>query len=83
MTEKKLKYKPNAQAKVLEDENSIVLISYTTPVVIIDKVNNTLECTGTYSRTTISHISAFMREYTKHDYAFAKNAFLNSIIVPL
>ena len=60
---KKLTNMPYAQAKVVIDENNaIALISYTTTVVVIDP-QGWLTCTGTYSQTTRKHISAFMKEY--------------------
>lgn len=63
MTIKKLSAMPYAQACVrIYDNGMIVLQSYSTDVIIIDE-NGFMECTGTYSRTTIRHISAFMREY--------------------
>ena len=59
---KALKYMPYAQAGVnLYDDGTIVLISYTTEVIRIEK--NVLTCTGLYSMTTRKHISAFLREY--------------------
>ena len=57
-----LKNMPYAQAKVMENENTITLISYTTTVIEIDKKNGWVRCYGTYSQTTRKHISAFCRE---------------------
>lgn len=78
MEKKKLKYYPYGQAHVIIDEHGAKeLISYTTSVIVIDPLG-WLTCTGTYSRTTIKHISAFMKEYTTLDYYTAKNAYLNN-----
>ena len=63
--ERKLRSMPYAQAKVRNyadiGKDLIVLQSYSTDVIIIDK--GWLECTGLYSMTTRKHISAFMKEY--------------------
>lgn len=64
MTEyKNLKNMPYAQAKVKEDENYIILISYATNVIIFDKKMSEITCTGTYSQSTRKHIGAFLKEY--------------------
>lgn len=64
MTIKTLANHPYAQARVeILDDGTINLISYRTLVCQIDK-DGYLECTGTYSRTTISHIGWFVKEYT-------------------
>lgn len=69
---KKLSNMPYASAKVyIDDDYNICLVSYTTPVIYIDS-HGWLECNGTYSRTTIRHIGAFMKEYTPFDYYTAK-----------
>ena len=53
---------PHAQATIVtHDDGSQTLISYTTPVVIIDS-EGWLHVTGLYSMTTIKHIGWFMRE---------------------
>ena len=82
MTIKKLSTMPYAQAHVeIDSYGNIALYSYNTLVILIDS-NGWLECTGIYSRTTIRHIGAFMREYVKWpngergDYFTAKNAYL-------
>ena len=81
MEKRKLKYCPYGQAHVVIDEHGAkTLVSYTTPVVTIDPMG-WLTCTGTYSRTTIKHISAFMKEYTNLDYYTAKNAYLNKYTI--
>lgn len=54
----------HAQAYVRElTDGSLVLVSYVTEVIRLDPAKNTVECTGTYSRTTIKHIGWFLREY--------------------
>lgn len=75
---KNLKYCPYGQAYVNIDEHgAIELVSYTTTVIVIDP-QGWLTCTGTYSRTTIKHISAFMKEYTNLSYYDAKDAYRNN-----
>lgn len=82
MTIKKLAYMPYAQAHVeIDDNNNIYLFSYRTLVIELT-ADGWLTCTGTYSRTTIKHIGAFMKEYIsfpngeRGDYYTAKNAYL-------
>lgn len=53
------------------DDYSITLVSYSTPVITID-ADGWMTCNGLYSATTIKHISKFMRTYTKGDYFDAK-----------
>lgn len=78
---KKLSGMPYAQAHVEIDENGgITLVSYVTPVIVIDPMG-WLVCNGTYSRTTIKHISSFMREYTPYTYQTAKDAFWNNYTI--
>lgn len=60
--DKKLSRMPYAQAGVRFENGSIILVSYSTVVCVIDE-HGFLTCTGTYSRTTIKHISAFLKEY--------------------
>ena len=67
---------PYANAKVVICENGTTLISYTTPVATIDN-QGWLTINGLYSMTTRKHISAFMREYTGHDYQTAKRIYEN------
>ena len=75
MEMRKLKYCPYGQAYATVDEyGAISLVSYRTTVIVIDPMG-WLTCTGTYSRTTIRHIIAFMKEYTNLTYQDAKNAF--------
>lgn len=81
MEMRKLKYCPYGQAYVTVDEyGAISLVSYRTTVIVIDPLG-WLTCTGTYSRTTIKHISAFMKEYTNLDYYTAKNAYLKNYTI--
>lgn len=64
MTEfRNLKNMPYAQAQVKVTDNQIVLISYTTPVIYIEKDSGEVFVTGTYSPTTRKHIGAFCKEY--------------------
>ena len=84
MTIKKLAYMPYAQAHVeIDDEGNKYLFSYRTLVIELT-ADGWLTCTGTYSRTTIRHIGAFMREYVewpngeRGDYFTAKNAYLGN-----
>ena len=75
MKMRKLKYCPYGRTYATVDEHgAISLVSYSTTVIVIDPMG-WLTCTGTYSRTTIRHISAFMKEYTNLTYQDAKNAF--------
>ena len=54
-----------AQAAVYENGNQLDLISYVTRVITVKRENGKrmVECTGTYSRTTIKHIGWFCNEY--------------------
>lgn len=64
MTEfKSLKNMPYAQAQVKITDEEIVLISYITNVIIIDRKSGNVICSGTYSPTTRKHIGAFCKEY--------------------
>ena len=74
-TKTKLTFMPYSQATVIiDDENNIILRSYTTNVVYLNK-EGWLTVTGLYSMTTRRHIGAFMKEYTPFDFAFAKKAY--------
>jgi hypothetical protein len=82
MTIKKLELMPYAQAHVeIDEDGNKYLFSYRTMVIELT-ADGWLTCTGTYSRTTIRHIGAFMREYVewpngeRGDYFTAKNAYL-------
>jgi hypothetical protein len=79
--DKKLTFCPNGSAGVMFDNNGVHLISYTTRVCTIDN-DGFLTCTGTYSRTTIKHISAFIKEYAPNlDYYTAKKCYENKIAI--
>ena len=71
MTEK-LKFMPYAQAHIVRNLNSVVLVSYNTAVAAI--IDGQLVCNGLYSRTTIRHISAFCRQFGT-DYYVAKRCY--------
>ena len=59
----RLKYCPYGSCGVVfSDDGTVHLISYTTLVCSITK-DGWMSCTGTYSRTTIKHIGAFLKEY--------------------
>ena len=75
MQKKKLKYCPYGKCYAVIDEyGAISLVSYATTVITIDPMG-WLTCSGTYSRTTIKHIGAFMKEYTNLTYHDAKRAY--------
>lgn len=57
------------------DNNAVELVSYTTTVITITP-EGWLSCSGLYSRTTIKHISWFMRE-RGFTYYLAKALYLN------
>jgi hypothetical protein len=62
MTTRNFHDHPHASAWIIEHETGEkVLISYTTPVIEIDR-EGWLHVTGLYSMTTIKHIGWFMRE---------------------
>lgn len=65
MTIRKLNGHNSAQACVTENGNEINLISYVTRIITVKHENGKrmVECTGTYSRTTIKHIGWFCKEY--------------------
>ena len=77
-----LKYMPYAQAHVEKYEDGMVaLISYRTGIIQID-AEGWLKCSGLYSRTTIRHISAFMKEYGNGlSYYSAKDAYVNNYAI--
>lgn len=71
MIKKKLNSMPYANCRVEQhDDNTLVLVSYTTPVIKIKE--DWLEVLGLYSMTTRRHISAFMKEYFGLSYSLAK-----------
>lgn len=58
-----LREMPAAQCGVMfTDDGHTVFVSYTTPVIYIDK-EGWLICTGTYSPTTRKQIGRFLKEY--------------------
>lgn len=59
-----LKYKPYAQAGVVFDDEGVTLVSYESPIIRLhcDTIEF-YETAPNYSRTTISHVSAFLKEY--------------------
>ena len=66
---------PYAQATVRKhDDGTIVLISYSTPVVYIE-ADGRLYIRGLYSATTRKHIGAFVREYANISYQTAKRIY--------
>lgn len=75
--DKALKYKPYAQAGVKFEGDSVILISYESPILKLN--SNTIEFYNTepdYSRTTIGHVGAFLREYASTiSYHQVKRAF--------
>ena len=86
MKTRKLSYMPYAQAQIREyrksdgdDFNVDVLQSYATDVLVIDYDGHFIKCYGLYSRTTIKHISSFMREKGLN-YFIAKNCVLDNKI---
>lgn len=59
-----LEYKPFAQAGVVLDDEGATLVSYESPIIRLHC--DAIEFFNTapdYSRTTISHVSAFLKEY--------------------
>ena len=77
--DKGLKYCPYGQCGVkFAYDGAIVLFSYSTDVIYIDK-DGWLTCTGLYSATTRKHIGAFMKEYTKFTYQDAKKCYLDNM----
>lgn len=70
---KTLKNHPYAQCYVcINDDNSVDFISYRTRVITIQIINNRrfIECTGTYSMTTIKQIGWFLKEYAPDLYYY-------------
>lgn len=72
-----LKFKPYAQAGVKFDRDGVMLVSYESPIIRI--ACDTVEFYNTapdYSRTTIKHVSAFLKEYAPNiSYYQVKKAF--------
>lgn len=71
MKKQALKFMPYAQAKVIENNGTITLVSYNTTVISVN-LQGWLTCYGLYSQTTRRHIGAFMKEYGNSDYSTAK-----------
>lgn len=59
----RLRKHPYAQCFIKDSENELILQSYSTDVIIVDKCTGNFTCTGLYSATTRRHISAFLMEY--------------------
>lgn len=66
-----------AQCHIEHTDDGIFLFSYSTMVCAIDN-DGYLNCTGLYSRTTISHIGWFARYYTDLTYQEIKKAYLGN-----
>lgn len=78
-----LKNMPYAQAKVITyTDGSMVLVSYTTPIIFVDDTGLVKEITGLYSMTTRRHIGAFMKEFGL-TYQDAKECFEKNTILKL
>lgn len=77
MTKTSLKTMPYAQATIISTENTLILRSYSTDVIIIS--DGWMTCTGTYSQTTRKHISAFMKEFNFGDYFLAKKLYTDNL----
>lgn len=72
-----LKYKPYAQAGVVFDDEGVTLVSYESPIIRLhcDTIQF-YETAPDYSRTTISHVGAFLKEYAPSiSYYQVKKAF--------
>lgn len=77
MTKTSLKSMPYAQATIISTENTLILRSYQTDVIIIS--DGWMTCTGTYSQTTRKHISAFMKQFNFGDYFLAKKLYTDNL----
>ena len=77
-----LREMPYAQCGVnFTDDGHIVFISYTTPVIYIDR-EGWLICTGTYSATTRKQIGRFLREYAPlMNYQMVKKAYEDEMTI--
>jgi len=75
---RKLNSMPYAQAVVRIEGDTLSLISYKTTVITVN-AEGWLTCTGTYSRTTIRHIGAFMHDYGYGNYKLAKYLYENRL----
>ena len=72
---------PNAYLKIYKRYTE--LWSYSTMVLIHDRLNGRIECTGLYSATTRRHISWYMEETFngKYDYYDIKKAYENNTML--
>ena len=61
--EKRLAYCQYGSCGIRTHGNEICLVSYETEVIRYNRETGKIEVTGIYSRTTIKHINAFLREY--------------------
>ena len=75
-TSSTLKLMPYAQAHIIRRPNCITLVSYRTEVAEIR--GGVLTVYGLYSRTTIRHISCFMKELGL-DYSIAKYCYTHHV----
>ena len=73
MSIRKLNSLPYGNCYVKDYGNVIVLVSYSTPVIIVE--DSWLHINGLYSATTRKHIGKFMREMGYGDYQLAKKLF--------
>lgn len=78
MVTKRLEKMPYAQAGVIEREDAIILVSYSTVAACIE--NDWLSVSCLCSATTRKHVSAFLKEYAPSiGYYTAKNLYLNDL----
>lgn len=64
--DKALKYKPYSQAGVIINNDCVTLVSYESYILSYNEATKWLDFHPTeinYSRTTMSHVSAFLKEY--------------------
>jgi hypothetical protein len=61
--EKRLEYCPYGSCGIRTHGPEICLVSYETEVIRYNQETGKIEVTGIYSRTTMKHIAAFLREY--------------------
>ena len=73
---KKFNAHPQANGGIPETENGIALQSYATIVATIDN-DGWLTIHGLYSRTTIRHISWFVKEFANLTYQTAKRLYVD------
>lgn len=66
---KKLRY---CSAKVYETDNFYILVSYFTPIAVLDKLDNhvydMLRCVYGYTSTSAQHIAKFAHDYADPNY---------------